>query len=189
MISTAGKCLIWGTPAKLGSIGDGLRVDSLRAGGKYRITGTAMEIIEGFSPDLRARLTWWLCEQRDQGESEPLISSTVVESVQTLSPPSITARRDRALEFLASRSPKIGTQLKIGGEGGEENTINQTGLQAWTGSQDSKEAAAFLSFLKDVGYVAGPDASSRYTISFSGWTYLEEQRARRTASLQAFVAM
>lgn len=189
MVSTPGRCLIWGTPAKLAGMGDGLRVDSLKAGGKYRITGTAMAIVEGFKLASKARLTWWLCEQRDQGEAEPLVSAQIAEAIPTLPPPSVAARRDRALDFLASRSRTIGALIRFDGDPKEEVTFNLTGLNAWTGSQGSREATVFLSFLKDAGYITGPDSNSCYAISFAGWKYLEEQRARRTASLQAFVAM
>lgn len=189
MVEMPGGCPIWKTPAQVSGMGDSLAVDSPRAGGRYRISGTALELIDGLSPTQKGCLTWWLVEQRSQGDTEPFISSDVLDTITALPLPSIVDRRDRALDFLASRSPRIGARIRFFGSVDDEATENLSGLLAWTGSAEKAEAIAFLEYLTASGYITGPDPNSRYQITFSGWTYLEEQRAKRSASEQAFIAM
>lgn len=189
MAAMAGGCPIWSTPARVSGAGDSLIVESPRAGGRYRISGTALEVIESLSPAIKGRLTWWLVEQRSQGEAEPFITSDVLDKIAVHPLSSILDRRDRALDFLASRSPRIGARIRFFGNVDDEAAENLSGLLAWTGSEDKAEAIAFLDYLNAAGYITGPDPNSRYQITFAGWRYLEEQRATRSASEQAFIAM
>ena len=66
-----GSCAIWGTPSQIDPItGDFEIHNSQRAGGKYRITGTAKAVlISNYAGDetFKAKLTSWLVEQRMSG--------------------------------------------------------------------------------------------------------------------------
>lgn len=63
------ECYIWGTPASMprDSDGDSVYLDSPRADGKYKITGTASSMLGQLDVKRRALLTTWLCDQRRAG--------------------------------------------------------------------------------------------------------------------------
>jgi hypothetical protein len=67
------ECYIWDTPATMptDSDGDYVYLDSPRAGGKYRMTGTAASTISNLNETQKARLTTWLCRQRRAGIEYP----------------------------------------------------------------------------------------------------------------------
>ena len=70
-MSEHSPCPIWKTPAIEERTGDGETVDSPRAGGRYSITGRAVEILRIWDESLKSRLTSWLIEQRRLGVDCP----------------------------------------------------------------------------------------------------------------------
>lgn len=165
--------------------GDYVTINSRRAGGGYRVAGSAN--LAELTPHQRAKLTRWLLEQRRQGEPYPLITTYVIDRLQDLPEPSVLERRDRALEYLASLSTHLAANIRIGGNVDEELQATIDGLLVATGSFDKHEAYAHLSFLEEAGLIK-IDAPL-VKITFKGWQYLEEQRTKQIASVQAFVAM
>jgi hypothetical protein len=67
------NCYIWDTQAAMprDSDGDSVYLDSPRAGGKYKITGTATSMLVKLDLKQRALLTTWLCNQRRGGVEYP----------------------------------------------------------------------------------------------------------------------
>ncbi len=63
------NCYIWDTPATMprDADGDSVYFDSPRAGGKYKITGSAASMLGNLNLADKARLTTWLCDQRAAG--------------------------------------------------------------------------------------------------------------------------
>ena len=85
----ATTCPIWGTPAQEEPrTGDWRTITSLRAGGKYAITGTAAAILGGFDDRQKALLTTWIADQHRAGESCPIITSYILDGILLRSPPS-----------------------------------------------------------------------------------------------------
>ena len=81
-MSEHSTCPIWETPAIEQRTGDGETVDSPRAGGRYSITGRAVEILQSRDESLKSRLTSWLIEQRRLGVDCPKISTTNVDEIK-----------------------------------------------------------------------------------------------------------
>ncbi len=180
-------CPIWGTPAVFQHPGgDYVVVTSERAGGDYRVSGSAN--LRDLTGEEKAKATSWLAEQRRLGDQAPMITSYTLDAIKSLPNPTVLERRDRALEFLAQRSPTLGTRILVGGQVDEELKSNLNGLIIATGSQSEVEARTVLTFLEHAGFIERPVSYYIY-ITFEGWSYLEKQRADQLASVQAFVAM
>src|SRR4051794_15391004 len=113
--TAAQKCPIWLTSAKVSPGPDSLIVDSPRAGGLYRITGTAVSSLSNLSPDMKAKLTWWLVEQRRQGEKSPEITSYTLKRISAEPSPTILERRDRILDYIANSSTDITPRIVVSG--------------------------------------------------------------------------
>jgi hypothetical protein len=179
-------CLIWKTPARVVSGSDAYVVTSPRTGGQYRVTGSAFETLPNLSIEDKSRLTWWLVGQRRQGESCPDIKSFTIERVRALPPPSIVDRRDRILDFIAGSSSNIVPRISFSGVVTDRMREQRASLAAWSGSQNDEEVNELLRFLKEDNLIGG---SETLHLTFKAWQYIEERRARQTASVQAFVAM
>jgi hypothetical protein len=179
-------CPIWGTTAAVRQGPDSLVVDSPRAGGKYRVTGSAVPTLSNFAIEVKVRLTWWLVEQRRQGDACPEITSYTFDRVRNLPMPSIVERRDRILDFIASRSPTIGTRIQFAGLVTEQTQAVKAALAAHTSSQSDGEVNELIQFAIEDQLVESPEA---LRLTFKAWTYIEERRARQIASVQGFVAM
>ena len=103
----AQKCLIWGTPADIGRIDhrDAYWVESPRAGGLYKITGTAAAMIRNGYLDeaAKATLTTVLIDLRHERGDAPMTDSTLLEETKKapLLPPA--KRAERLLQHIAVR--------------------------------------------------------------------------------------
>ena len=113
------RCLIWGTSAEVGHVGrrDMYWVESPRAGGRYKITGSADAMIENGCLDAaaKARLTTVLIDRRRDGEHVPIVDSTLLEETKEtpLLPPA--ERAARLLKHIAAReSSAPGHQVILG---------------------------------------------------------------------------
>jgi hypothetical protein len=179
-------CLIWKTPAQVLGGTDSVTVDSRRAGGQYRVTGSALELLPGLSIEEKARLTWWMVERRRQGESCPNIASYTIEYIRQLPPPSVIDRRDRILDFIAASSSSITPRISFSGIVTDRMREQKAGLAACSGSQSDDEVSELIRFLKEDNLISG---SESLQLTFKAWQYIEARRARQTASVQAFVAM
>lgn len=185
-------CLIWGTPAQIDSNGgDFLIVDSPRAGGKYRLSGSvSTEKVRNFRE--KAKLTEWLELQRRNGDAAPLITSYTFKDVLAIPNLGIVERRNRALEFLAKSSVRYGATIRVDRafyDGSVDEALNTriNGLQLATLSENEDEARSFLSFLHESNFIHFEGTTIQ--ITFSGWEHIERQRAAIVESAQAFVAM
>src|ERR1043165_9880963 len=180
------KCPIWQTSAKVSPGPDSLIVDSSRAGGLYRITGSAVPSHSSLSPDMKAKLTWWLVEQRRQGEKSPEITSYTLKRVRVEPSPTILERRDRILDYVANSSTDIMPRIVVSGVVTEKMTKQKAELAAHTGSQSEHEVNELIRFLREDRLI---DGNESLQLTFHAWQYIEKRRLRQTASKQAFVAM
>ena len=186
MESITQTCLLWGTRAEVHRGPDSLIVDSARAGGKFRVTGSAAQSLASLSIELKARLTWWLVEQRRQGESSPEITTYTLDLARTLPPPGIIERRDRILDFIAASSSTIAPRILFAGLVTDHMRQQKEALAAHSGSQDDAEVSELIRFLREDDLVTGKESLQ---LTFKAWRYIEERRARQIASIQGFVAM
>ena len=95
------NCYIWDTPARMpkDSDGDSVYFNSPRAGGKYKITGTAAAMRGNLDLKQKGLLTTWLCNQRRGGIEYPTITSEIINSVKTFRPLTTAERIERALLY------------------------------------------------------------------------------------------
>jgi hypothetical protein len=187
MSSNLVSCAIWGTPtSSVVQESDAVLVDSARAGGRYRITGTAIAMLPTLTNDLKARLTWWLVEQRRQGEECPTVTSSVLTDIRSMPFPTILERRDRILDFIANSSSTITPRIHFAGVVTDAMRTLKGYLAAHSASQNDGEVFELIDFAKEERLLEGSEVLK---LTFKAWTYIEERRARQTESIQGFVAM
>ena len=116
------RCPIWGTPAEVWPVHgdhDAFRVRSPRAGGDYRITGTAAAIINvgDVAAETKAKLTTALINRRRDGDEAPLVDSNLLGESETAAPLSHETRAMRLLAHIADReSAETGPPVSLGRE-------------------------------------------------------------------------
>ena len=116
------KCLIWGTPADVARIDDRdtYSVESPRAGGLYKITGTAAAMIQNGYLDkaAKARLRWRtteLIDRRHERGDAPMADSTLLEETKKAPVLSHAKRAERLLQYIAAReSSSAGHPVTLG---------------------------------------------------------------------------
>ena len=205
------KCPIWGTAATLESAdGPSTVVDSPRAGGKYRISGS----LAAAGPEIqlpdgnagKARLTSWLVEQKMIGDPVPLITRKVLDTVRVRKPLTVPERANRILEYLAILFPLGATFYSNSLLDPAQGILDK--LLAWSGSPHLESCSArhetemLLGYLLRLGYLneierldergqRAPDGSqgARFLIRPEGFAHLEEMQHTHVPSSQAFVAM
>jgi len=185
------KCPIWGTPCEIESLSpkeDVWYVDSPRAGGRYRITGSAKPILEGkiesgeCTDQEKVKISRWIYEQNQLGEI-PEIATGIVRKAAQWPMPSVPDRIDALLQCIESKTRgRIGMRLKR--------------------SDDMKAATSSLSY-EDFGYLVHEAKNIDWLddnwmdstlmglmiITLKGHMRLEELRSKQVLSEQAFVAM
>jgi hypothetical protein len=114
---TKTPCAIWKTPAEhLNNTGDGAIFDSPRAGGRYWISGTAMDLFPSATDQTKLRLTTWLCEQRRAGIAVPKVDSDSLGLVGSRRSLTVTDRIAAALSFLGRNLTRLSDYLQLGAD-------------------------------------------------------------------------
>uniref|UniRef100_UPI002FCBECA0 hypothetical protein n=1 Tax=Brevundimonas sp. TaxID=1871086 RepID=UPI002FCBECA0 len=174
---------------EIASDGDYLGRDSRRAGGGYRVTGSAVHAVENLEMHQKARLTTWLVDQRSIGVDVPVINTAVVEQVQLRKNLTVGQRKDRF--FLALSRLPLGLKMRMKIRGNvEQNYIYwRNYLAVWTEAiySDTSDVNALLELLSQDGFI---EQSGDYALlTSSGWDRLDGTRIGGSDSLQVFVAM
>ena len=143
-------CYIWDTPAEMPRDADGQSVylDSPRAGGKYKITGTAASLLGNLGINEKARLTTWLCNQRRAGIEFPAVTSDVLNFVRTTPPLTTTERVERtSLHF--NQKIRVGEAIEFSFNNyrGEPEALR---LMAISESLNLDEIIAFLQMMEQM---------------------------------------
>lgn len=184
-------CPIWGTPTNPTDFyrGDGLYVDSPRAGGKYFVDGRAGIMVGDLEVRAKARLTTWLIEQRALGIERPEIWSYNIDSIVDRAELSHDARADELLKYIQKVTPYPGQEFVFRASGYSMEML------AHTESVDSKELLWLLNALIEKNWLELTRASigsRRVTITPDGYTYLAslaDLESVNVASSQVFIAM
>ena len=152
-MSEHSTCPIWKTPAIEKRTGDGETVDSPRAGGRYSITGKAVEMLQSRDESLKSRLTSWLIEQRRLGVDCPKISSIDVDEIEQRQSLSVYQRADNLLRYIQKQIPKIGMPF-----GCHIHETDPTFMEtlAWSESTKTEEVLFLVNSLKSQGWLS-PD--------------------------------
>jgi len=178
------KCPIWGTDCEdLGPADfDGRYVDSIRAGGKYKITGSVLRLVAQFGYLDKAKLSRWVYGQNLFG-AVPMVDSFVAQQVPNWPIPSVPTRIDYLLQFV---------ELETKGAIGAEVQISKTMLAATVAVNRDQmkyliEQAESLGWMKVIWTMGYPPTIGG--ISVKGYQRLEDLRGTQPNSDQAFVAM
>jgi hypothetical protein len=187
------NCYIWDIPATMprDSDGDSVYFDSPRAGGKYKITGTAASMLGSLDAGGKALLTTWLCNQRRGGIEYPAITSDIINAAKAFPPLTTTERAERALLYF-NRRVRVGQVIGIVPTGFDPNEPDSMILAAITESLSHGELIAFLELLETMGWLTQLHShmtSLNFTLSAPGWLKVEELLTRLPDTTQAFVAM
>jgi hypothetical protein len=185
------NCCIWHTPAETprDSDGDFVYLDSPRAGGKYKITGTAAEIVGSLDIE-KTLLTTWLCNQRRAGIEYPTITSEVIEPVKTTRPLTTTERVERALLHF-NQCVRVGQVIGFS-VNDERGGTNASRLMAITESLDVDELIAFLEMMEKMQLLENATQAIgvyQFTPTASGWLKIDDLVTRLPSTSQVFVAM
>jgi hypothetical protein len=183
-----GKCLIWGTLCEdAGSSEEFLFLDSPRAGGKYKLFGTAQRQVTELTPAEKKAVTSWIVSQHRAGIAVPQIDGNNIEDVKRQPPLNFSERIDRVLELLGNRT-KIGGVVAVDVASAQSRqTLDD--LLAFTESADAEEAQSMLKMLDgDIGLV-GRSQETLFYLKPKGWFRLDELHRKEVKSSQAFVAM
>ena len=181
------KCPIWGTDADgMESVNDPTWIivrNSARAGGGYRITVHAADLVSTLEDREKAKLTTWLVNSREQGDTRPEVSADDVAYVQSKPPMSPHKRADRLLQYIGTESTDVGSFVVV------ERDTNIA--YAWSESTTWEEIQYILDYLKESGWIKIPGhlVGSRVgPITVEGYRRLERLEIRIDPS-RAFVAM
>ena len=200
-MSREGKCLIWGTAAKIADPDgrDGTHVvSSPRAGGEYFISGTAAAILKSRDEPKKTQLTSWLVEQRRLGVSCPEISSATLDDVAKRRPLSVHDRADTLLRYLDGKSDLMGTVIKFYELDNTKAPGTANELLAWTGSRQMSEVITLAEYYSEEGWIehrgterAGSSQNTVHELMLRppGYVRLAELDGISSGSKQAFVAM
>jgi hypothetical protein len=185
------RCYIWNTPAdEVRAGGDYVELNSPRAGGLYRITGTALTM--RFASDVeRALLTSWLSNQRRAGIDCPSITSDVINSLGSVRLLAMTERLDQALLYF--RNLRVGEAIHTPrNEQFDNHDQTAMKLAAVTECISKKELAELMNLLVEMELLTDRgQMSSLYqlTPTAKGWLKIDELTSRLPDATQAFVAM
>ncbi len=180
-------CPIWGTPAHVEG-GSDARVNSSRAGGEYRITGTACALVEDMTVTEKARLTTWLVDQRRFGELRPQITSDVLVHARNANSLRFSDKKRKLFLWISTKGIKANDDIAYGGSIKPHVTETVDQLAAWMECEDTREVGAIMALLTSEGLFASRDLG-RVRLTAKGFEYLETIEAGGAPTDQAFVAM
>ena len=193
------KCKIWGTKSTyIGSGGDFVILNSSRAGGKYKITNSAMNEVKNLNVGEKVGLTGWLVEQRKNGIDCPVLDSYILPSAKIFRRLSVTERVDRLLFWLTDFVPSLGMNLPVGThiQGYADHdflTENMDLLCAHIGSANSRETMEVVDFAVKSNFVEAAQYKrfdgGFLSLTFEGHQRVELLRSQSIESSQGFVAM
>jgi hypothetical protein len=99
------KCPIWGTLcADAGSTDAFSLVDSPRAGGRYKLLGSAQRQVMESTTDQKTAITSWIVSQHLAGNAVPVIDARNIDEIKQRRPMNFSERVDRSLLFLGART-------------------------------------------------------------------------------------
>lgn len=190
-MNTNSSCPIWGTPASAHYLGDvdAMTVDSPRTAGSYYITGSAASLVSDCEPELKARLTTWLIEQRQLGVERPKIFSEIIEDPPQHALP-VHVRADRLLQYVQRSIQHIASIFEL--RFNDDTAQDYLEIQAWSESTTIDEVIYLVNYLEERNWLREHAHSMgvlMYIITVRGHARLAELATSMRDSSQAFVAM
>ena len=170
-------------------VGDSIRVDNLRAGGAYEITGSALAVFRPKRTDLLAtKLTTWIIDQHRSGIQRPVINTDVLRSVEVRPRLGVAEQIDRFFAMLSFLDARADFNLKISGVADQQYHHDRALLASWMECETENELSGIISLLIQSNLVNG-QVSSHIRLTPEGVQRLSALQRGGSASRQAFIAM
>ena len=160
---------------------------STRAGGDYKLNPSIVKRLSSsgrgyyIDPPIRARLTTWLVDQREQGDPCPEVTSDVIEMLKDVADLPVHIRADRFLLHLSRLTHSIGQEIDT-----SPGSPNFGTALAWTESTKKSELEFLDEYLQDMDWL-NPD-SKFPVVSVEGYARIAELTVG-SESKRVFVAM
>lgn len=181
------KCAIWDMPcADAGSTDEFVFVNSPRAGGKYKLFGSAQTQVLRLTADQKTAVTSWIVSQHLAGIPIPTIDGRNIEEIKQRRLLNFSERVDRALLFLGARS-KIGGTVPLDTIGSHRDVLNE--FLAFAELSDAGEAQSLLKMLGGEMALVGHNHDTLFYLMPKGWMRVDELQTKEMRSSQGFVAM
>ncbi len=194
-------CAIWRTKTLQGGAiagKDAFHFNSPRAGGEYRLSGTAKALVDKLDDAQKARLTSWLVDQRLAGNECPELTSSEIQRWSHAPQKRLGDRRDSLLRTVADHIPHLGKSMRyyesafiynLDDIRSRENPYwaEADHLLATTESVLIGEVETLIAFATSNGLLIN-DAGD-LSLTFEGYSHLDSLQQKASASVQAFVAM
>ena len=181
---------IWGAmPATVAQwADDGREVECARAGGSYRITGSARATLNTLTAAEKAKLTTLIVDTNRAGEP-PEISTYTFDQVRNARVLTVAERMDRLMAYFAHRNFRPGTPIIwLVGHTVTPETIRSTQeALAWIEAESDGELGAFRDLLADIGFIR--NMGTNVAITPAGFVRMDELRRGGAPTNKAFVAM
>lgn len=182
------NCAIWDMPAEARQWGgDGREMSSQRAGGAYRIVGSAESAVAALSPIQKAKLTTWLVDQRRSGVEVPVVNTLVVQEITARRKLTIGERKERFFRALIAAELDIDGIVFLGAAGPDKRHWHNM-LSAWTEATTYRQTERLAGFLVEDGLLLMTQPGV-YLVSSAGWQYIDDLGTSGGDTNQAFVAM
>ena len=171
--------------------------DSPRAAGGFQIDyGLYLGLVSSLSDREKARLTTWLVDQRQQGNSHPEVTREIIDLAKTKRPLPAHDRAERLLRFLGRISTTIAEWVSLDPQRDSSQSPIFLEALAWSESARSQEYTEvdellyLKNYLRDNGWVEDSHGRNSYTcrLTVDGYSRISEQESNLDSS-QAFVAM
>jgi hypothetical protein len=178
---------IWGQPAEIESGQfDGLRITAHRTDGTYRIARSVIEEARRLEPQEKARLTTWIVDQHQIGESEPLITSATLALIRDRPDLKFRQKISRFFQFLRSIDFGVGKAIRISGLVDPFQQFWEGRLSAWLEVSEPQQLSHLLNAFQQEGLIA--KEGEFYRLTSAGLGRLDDL-GPITGNSQAFVAM
>jgi hypothetical protein len=166
----------------------GREVECARAGGRYRISSSALVELAGLTLAQKAKLTTLIVDSNRVGELIEITSYTL-EQVRSARLLTVAERMDRLLAYFAHRDFRPGASIVWLSAHTEtpETVRSKQEAAAWIEAENQGEVVAFRDLLQDVGLVEHTGSNVRITPA--GFARMDELRRGGAPTNKAFVAM
>jgi len=171
-------------------LGDSEHIVSRRAGGEYKVVGSAIHELGDLTTPEKNRLTTWIVSQRKAGIAIPEITTYVLDGIKRSRNMSFSERANQALLFLGTRT-RVGGSIAIDTFSSQSREALDDFL-ALTESTDAQDALLLMKMLREMELLAkavSPNLEGLFSMLPAGWLRFEELQAKDVQSSQAFVAM
>jgi hypothetical protein len=181
---------IWGAmPATvLPWADDGREVECARAGGRYRMTGSARATLNTLTVSEKAKLTTLIVDSNRAGEPAE-INTYTFDQIRDARVLSVAERMDRLMAYFACRNFRPGTPIVwlVGHQVTPETIRSTQEALAWIEAESDNELGAFRDLLDDVGFIR--NLGTNVAITPAGFVRMDELRRGGAPTNRAFVAM